>query len=165
VGHASAEDVAALGLAEGERVRIVSRRGSVEAPVRVGRGLRPGLVFMTKWPGSRSRMGVPRSPGLLDGPRPPGAVFAAAARPALGALVEARRRRLSVPGDIALAGYTDIESAQLVDPPLTMVNVPAHEAGVRAMETLVDLIAGRRVAPRRHVLGVELVVRGSCGQH
>ena len=32
---------------EGERVRIVSRRGAVDAPVRFDRGLRPGLAFMT----------------------------------------------------------------------------------------------------------------------
>jgi len=41
------EDAARLGLAEGDRARIVSRRGRVEAPVRVVRGLRPGLAFMT----------------------------------------------------------------------------------------------------------------------
>jgi predicted molibdopterin-dependent oxidoreductase YjgC len=41
------EDAAALGMSEGERVRIVSRRGAVVAPVRVDRGLRPGLAFMT----------------------------------------------------------------------------------------------------------------------
>jgi formate dehydrogenase major subunit len=43
----SPEDVARLGLAEGERVRVVSRRGELEAPVRVEEGLRPGLAFMT----------------------------------------------------------------------------------------------------------------------
>src|SRR4051812_46368791 len=43
----SPEDLARLGLVEGERVRIVSRRGEVEAPVRVDDGLRPGLAFMT----------------------------------------------------------------------------------------------------------------------
>jgi formate dehydrogenase major subunit len=43
----SPEDVARLGLVEGERVRIVSRRGEVEAPVRTDPGLRPGLAFMT----------------------------------------------------------------------------------------------------------------------
>jgi len=43
----SPEDVARLGLEEGERVRVVSRRGEVEAPVRVDSGLRPGLAFMT----------------------------------------------------------------------------------------------------------------------
>jgi len=41
------EDVAAWGLADGERVRIVSRRGEVVAPVRADPGLRPGLAFMT----------------------------------------------------------------------------------------------------------------------
>ena len=43
----SPEDVARLGVAEGERVRVVSRRGEVEAPVRADAGLRPGLAFMT----------------------------------------------------------------------------------------------------------------------
>jgi len=40
-------DAAGLGVAEGEIVRVVSRRGAVEAPVRLDRGLRPGLAFMT----------------------------------------------------------------------------------------------------------------------
>jgi formate dehydrogenase major subunit len=43
----SPEDGARLDLAEGERVRVVSRRGAVEAPVRFDPGLRPGLAFMT----------------------------------------------------------------------------------------------------------------------
>ena len=43
----SPEDAERLGVAEGEVVRVSSRRGSVEAPVHVDRGLRPGLVFMT----------------------------------------------------------------------------------------------------------------------
>lgn len=41
------EDMARYGLAEGECVRVVSRRGSVEAPVRSDPALRPGLTFMT----------------------------------------------------------------------------------------------------------------------
>jgi formate dehydrogenase major subunit len=43
----SPEDAARLGLDEDEVVRVTSRRGAVEAPVRIDRGLRPGLVFMT----------------------------------------------------------------------------------------------------------------------
>ncbi len=43
----SPEDAALYGLAEGERVRIVSRRGNVIAPVHVDSALRPGLTFMT----------------------------------------------------------------------------------------------------------------------
>ncbi len=41
------EDIVSMGLEEGEVVRIVTRRGSVEAPVRMDRALRPGLAFMT----------------------------------------------------------------------------------------------------------------------
>ncbi|MDP9297503.1 MAG: molybdopterin-dependent oxidoreductase, partial [Actinomycetota bacterium] len=43
----SPEDAERLSLSEGERVRISSRRGTVEAPVHVDPALRPGLVFMT----------------------------------------------------------------------------------------------------------------------
>ncbi len=43
----SPEDAVTYGLADGERVRVVSRRGAVEAPVRIDEGLRPGLTFMT----------------------------------------------------------------------------------------------------------------------
>ena len=41
------EDAVRLGVAEGERIRVRSRRGAVEAPVRLDPGLRPGLAFMT----------------------------------------------------------------------------------------------------------------------
>jgi len=43
----SPEDALCYALQDGERVRVSSRRGSVEAPVRIDRGLRAGLVFMT----------------------------------------------------------------------------------------------------------------------
>ena len=43
----SPEDCERLGVADGERVRVTSRRGSVEAPVRIDPTLRPGLAFMT----------------------------------------------------------------------------------------------------------------------
>ena len=41
------EDAEELGVEPGEIVRISSRRGSVDAPVRLDTGLRPGLAFMT----------------------------------------------------------------------------------------------------------------------
>jgi formate dehydrogenase major subunit len=43
----SPEDAAALGLEDGVRVRVTSRRGSIETPVRIDPSLRPGLTFMT----------------------------------------------------------------------------------------------------------------------
>jgi len=43
----SAADAEALGVVEGERVRVSSRRGEVEAPVHISSALRRGLAFMT----------------------------------------------------------------------------------------------------------------------
>jgi formate dehydrogenase major subunit len=43
----SPEDAATLDVEPGEIVRISSRRGSIDAPVRFDTGLRPGLAFMT----------------------------------------------------------------------------------------------------------------------
>jgi predicted molibdopterin-dependent oxidoreductase YjgC len=43
----SPRDAEALGVEPGEVVQITSRRGSIQAPVRLDEGLRPGLAFMT----------------------------------------------------------------------------------------------------------------------
>jgi predicted molibdopterin-dependent oxidoreductase YjgC len=42
----SADDAGRLSIADGEMVRVASRRGAIEAPARIDSGLRPGLVFM-----------------------------------------------------------------------------------------------------------------------
>ena len=41
------EDAERLGIAEGELMRVTSRRGMVQAPAHIDRALKPGLVFMT----------------------------------------------------------------------------------------------------------------------
>lgn len=42
----SPEDAERQGLSDGETVRVASRRGSIEAPLRIDQELRPGLTFM-----------------------------------------------------------------------------------------------------------------------
>jgi formate dehydrogenase major subunit len=43
----SPEDAAALGVGDGDLLRVSSRRGTLVAPARIDESLRPGLVFMT----------------------------------------------------------------------------------------------------------------------
>jgi len=43
----SPDDADRLGVGDGDLLRVSSRRGSIEVPARVDRGLRQGLVFMT----------------------------------------------------------------------------------------------------------------------
>jgi DNA-binding LacI/PurR family transcriptional regulator len=102
---------------------------------------------------------------LLDAATPPTAVFAAGEVLTVGVVQEARARGLKVPSGLAVIGYTDSPAATLIEPPLTMVSVPADRAGVQAMRTLQALIAGTKPSPQRIVLDTELVVRASCGSH
>ncbi len=43
----SPEDASTMGVEQGDIVRVTSRRGTVEVPVWIDRGLRSGIVFMT----------------------------------------------------------------------------------------------------------------------
>ncbi|MCP2366258.1 DNA-binding LacI/PurR family transcriptional regulator [Agromyces flavus] len=108
------------------------------------------------------RVGLAR---LLELPDPPSAVFASGSPLALGAVSEARSRGLRVPDDLAVVGYNDTPMAELVDPPLTVVEVPAYEIGHRAMRLLSDLIDGKKPTRRRTTLRSELILRDSCGTH
>lgn len=81
---------------------------------------------------------------------------------AFGALLEARARGLAVPGRLSVAGIDDMEFAADLDPPLTTVRVPADEIGRRSADYLIDILAGRAVAPVTTV-PTSLIVRGSTG--
>jgi DNA-binding LacI/PurR family transcriptional regulator len=102
---------------------------------------------------------------LLTLQTPPTAIFAIADLLALGALRHLKRAGLSVPQDMALAGFNDIPMADLVDPPLTTVSAPAYQMGQEAMKMLEGLIAGKPPQLRRVLLPASLVVRASCGEH
>lgn len=100
---------------------------------------------------------------LLGLQNPPRAIFAIADMLAIGAMQALKELKIGVPSEVAVVGYTDIQMASLVEPPLTTVTAPASELGVQAMHMLQRLIAGEKVSPRRVTLDTHLVVRRSCG--
>jgi signal transduction histidine kinase len=81
---------------------------------------------------------------------------------ALGALKALRERGIQVPGEIAIAGFNDSREGQAVTPPLTSVAALFHRQGERAIEMMLDMLAGECV-PEQVVLPSRLVVRQSCG--
>ncbi|MFE2179514.1 LacI family DNA-binding transcriptional regulator [Streptomyces sp. NPDC059455] len=95
-------------------------------------------------------------------PRPT-AVFCANDLLALGVLQSLYGAGVSVPGEVALVGYDDIEFAAAAAVPLTSVRQPAFRMGRTAAELLIEE-TGERAGDHRHqriVLQPELVVRGS----
>ncbi|WP_211716278.1 LacI family DNA-binding transcriptional regulator [Nocardiopsis sp. MG754419] len=81
---------------------------------------------------------------------------------AVGALDAIRERGLSVPGDIAVTGYDDIEAASLLSPRLTTVHNPAFEIGRACARLFLDRLSGSSVeGVREVVLPQKLIVRES----
>jgi LacI family transcriptional regulator len=75
--------------------------------------------------------------------RRPTAVFCANDLLALGVLQEMTRRKLSVPGDLAIVGYDDIDFAAAAAVPLTSVRRPRYQLGHAATKLLVEEVAER----------------------
>ncbi len=74
---------------------------------------------------------------------------------------------LAIPQKIALIGFDDLELAELLSPPLTVVRQPAVNLGIQASKLLFERIAAAK-SPEggfgiKLVLPVEFVIRGSCG--
>lgn len=81
---------------------------------------------------------------------------------AFGALLEARRLGLAVPGALSIVGFDDLELAHHLEPALTTVRVPNQAMWRCAGDRLVALLRGEAV-PRQTEVEVSLVVRGSTG--
>ena len=120
----------------------------------------PALVESGDWKADEAYSATLR---LLDRAPDITAVYAQNDLMALGVMSALYGRGLSVPDDVAVVGCDDIPMAVHAIPPLTTVHVPFYETGQAAVRLLLDIIAGRTERPRRVLLPVHIVRRGSCG--
>ena len=99
---------------------------------------------------------------LLARDERPTAVIAGNDLLAVGALLEAQAEGLSVPRDLSLAGFDDIELAGTVSPALTTVRVPAGEMCAQAARYLTARLAGEPADAATRI-EVSLIVRETTG--
>jgi DNA-binding LacI/PurR family transcriptional regulator len=99
---------------------------------------------------------------LLALPDPPSAVFAASDTQAMGVLAAADRYGISVPADLSVIGFDDIESAALLG--LSTVRQPLADSGAEGARRLCALLRGERVRPLRQQLPLEVVQRASTAR-
>jgi LacI family transcriptional regulator len=103
--------------------------------------------------------------GLLSLAEPPTAIFAAGDQMAIGAMHAAADAGLSVPRDLAVVGFDDIDAASLVRPALTTVAQDQRalgEAAVAALRDLLDSGPGKTTLPAEsHIVPTRLLIRGS----
>lgn len=70
---------------------------------------------------------------------------------------------ISVPDDVAVTGFDDIQASELTTPPLTTVHQPMQEMGAAAVRTLAQVVQQPSSAPLTRLEPSTLVIRRSCG--
>jgi len=98
---------------------------------------------------------------LLALPEPPTAIFAASDTQALGVLEAITAAGLTVPDEVSVIGFDDLEVAAYVG--LTTVRQPLHLSGRRSTELLLASLNHSPGAPVEEQLPLELVVRQTTG--
>jgi DNA-binding LacI/PurR family transcriptional regulator len=99
----------------------------------------------------------------LRGPDRPSAIFAANDQLAISVQKAAREVGLTIPADLALVGFDNLDISSHLDIPLTTVAQPAFEIGQTAWEVLNFKFLSETGLIQKRLLPVQLIIRRSCG--
>ena len=119
--------------------------------------------LIVRLPGFDMFSGESGAQQLLALSEPPTAIFTIADMLALGVMKALKKAKWRIPEQMALTSLDDIPLADLVEPGLTTVSLPARKLGVEAMRMLQNLIEGKELATKQITLPTKLVIRQSCG--
>ena len=112
----------------------------------------------------REAAGLTVTRQLLDLPRPPTAIFTVNNLTTIGVLGALRERQVRVPKEMSVVGFDDIPTAELLQPPLTVVKQPTYRVGAHAADLLIRRLREPTAAVKEVVLAARLVVRGSTAE-
>lgn len=105
--------------------------------------------------------GLAHGRDLLAAADPPTAVVCGNDLQALGVYEAARQAGLSIPDDLSVVGFDDLDCTNWCGPPLTTVRQPFDEMGAAAARLVLSFAAGEMPSQTRVELPTTLVVRGS----
>jgi len=139
--------IAAIGVGGGAGTGTVRRKGYRKALKAAGLPHDPALELAGT--GYHREDGAASMRSLLELPEPPDAVFCFNDLLALGALRTLAEAGLSVPGDVAVVGFDDIEDGRFHSPALTTISPDKEWLAEHAVGVLLERIAGTGEADRR----------------
>ncbi|MDD6190853.1 MAG: LacI family DNA-binding transcriptional regulator [Firmicutes bacterium] len=93
----------------------------------------------------------------------PHAIFATSDEIAYGAMEAAKDMGMTIPGDVAVAGFGNSRMSNLVEPKLTTVDQPYRKMGIYGARILFDMIEDEELEPQHITLQGKLRIRKSCG--
>ncbi|MBN2009634.1 LacI family DNA-binding transcriptional regulator [candidate division KSB1 bacterium] len=89
------------------------------------------------------------------------AIFAGNDAMAIGCMKCLKKKQISVPDQIAIVGFDDVDIANQIDPKLTTMRVDKEEMGAIAIKNLVEMITKEKRNFGKVLVPVELVTRNS----
>lgn len=100
---------------------------------------------------------------LLSLKTKPDAIFSLSDKITTGCMRALRKRKLKVPDDMGLIGFSNSDLTELIDPPLSIIKQPAIEMGEIATTLLLQLIESKRPVTEfeTRVLAPQLLIRDS----
>jgi len=98
---------------------------------------------------------------ILSAVRRPSALICASDLMAIGAVRALKEKGVSVPGDISIVGFDNMEEAAYHDPALTTVAFSAYEMGKLAANKMFQMIAEETLVEKATTLQAELIERES----
>ncbi|MEM2367839.1 MAG: LacI family DNA-binding transcriptional regulator [Candidatus Bathyarchaeia archaeon] len=132
--------------------------GYYQALMEAGIPYRKELVV---WGEYRVEGGRKAASQLISLRSPPTAIFSTNNLMTVGALQEIYWRGLKIPEEIALLSFDDLEWAELIRPPLTVVAQNPYQMGYRGFELLLTMLRGQTIDFQDIRIPVELKLRGS----
>lgn len=109
------------------------------------------------------RNGYEATKKILNNSVRPTAIFAVNDAMAIGCIQCLKEAGLTVPNDVAVVGFDNIEAGLYIEPRLTTVNVHREEMGELALRRMMEMIKHENNVVTKTLAPVELVVRESCG--
>ena len=157
IGH---REIAHVSDAEDTSTGRERLRGYREALEAAGIPFQPELVIRT----TVDRIGGYRAAQeILARDSLPTAIFAVNNMTAVGTMEALRERNLSVPKDMGLVCFDDVEHLAVLSPILTVIDQPAETFGSLGVQLLLERMTGKANSrPRRIILQTDLIVRQSC---
>jgi LacI family transcriptional regulator len=101
--------------------------------------------------------------GLLEQETRPDAILALGDKLTTGILRVLKSKKIDVPGDMGLMGFSNSDTTELIDPPLSIIKQPAFQMGELATTLLLQLIESKHPVTEfeTKVLAPQLILRDS----
>ncbi|MHC1773721.1 MAG: LacI family DNA-binding transcriptional regulator [Flexilinea sp.] len=93
----------------------------------------------------------------------PTALFCISDVLAIGAINTAKQMGLSIPHDVSVIGFDDVEQTAMFSPKITTVAQPCYTLGQKSAELLCRNLAAGETVPMETILSYKMIVRESTG--